>query len=715
MSVLITAPEPPPARPATDAKARACAEAAAACWQRGDTAALLALCGPLGAAELQRWPDLARWRGLLGLLREDEEALACLALAHAGHLAGGQAHEALLDAGIALALCLCDVGSMEEVNVWLERAAALPVAHAPEDTSAWALWWHLGLVARAVLQPPGDGRPRDDRASLAWLHRVWQPLAPPRPAHEQLLVASVLVNAQFNRQQYEQFDLLAGTAGTPAVLAQVADLPAARWHYTLGFAYYQVGRVDAAQTAWQTGLQRAAALPQIGTMLGLASLRLLLDQGRLAEAQRLQAGLATVWGPGRPSQRVELAQMRARLLLLQGQAGAADAALSEALALADQAGFSTTELASCRTDQAQVWLALGRVHEAQALLQQQAQTLAGRDASVFRCLELLVQALQATAEAPLQAPAEAPLQATLVATPDATKTAASAVTPATAAWSAEAPLAQGLALASQLRYTMFFRLLPAWAARVCALALRGGVEPAFAAEVVRQRALPAPPDASAHWPWPLWLRLLDGFELRLHGQVQPRQPKPQAKPLELLRLLACSPAMGLGMAQAADALWPDADGAAAQKSLEVTVHRLRKLLGDAQLLTQSEGHLQLDTQRVGSDLRLRDGLTQQFVDDALAPRGDAAGAAAISDRLRDWLALGAPGALLLPGAPDSPWLLQRRQQVQRDVRRTHSAVAALLARLHLQASTRAGAGADAAARLATLEATVAQVFATGPG
>ncbi len=708
--------------PLTAATAADQQAAAAAAWQRGDAAALAACCASLPAAQLQQWPALARWRGLLGLLREDEEALACLELAHAGHCALGQATEAHIDACIALALSLCDIGAMESVGTWLQRADAANDTP-PVDADPWVLWWHLGVVARAVLQPPAAGQPRGDRASLAWLHRLWQPLAPPRPAHEQLLVASVLVNAQFSHQQYEQFDLLAGSVGTAGVLGAVADLPAARWLYTLGFAYYQVGRFDAAQLAWQAGLQRAGmapprsaatstampppAHPHIGMLLGLAHLRLLLDWGRLADAQRQQAALATAWGPGRPSQRVELAQMRARLCLMQGQATAADAALAEALALARQAGFSAAELASCHTDLAQIQLALSRDDEALALLQQQAQTLAGRDAAVFKCLALLVQALQAEAgAAPSADGGLKPMRST-------------ATTPAAATETAT-PLAAGLALAAQLRYTMFFRLLPAFAARVCALALQAGVEPGFVADVVRQRALPAPPGADVHWPWPLWLRLLGGFELRLHGQTQPRQPKPQAKPLELLRLLACSPRIGLGMAQAADALWPDADGAAAQKSLEVTVHRLRKLLDGAQgqpgaqLLTQSEGHLQLDVQRVSSDLRLRDGLTQQLVDLALAPRPGAGGLQAVGACLRQWLALATPDALLLPGAPETPWLLERRQQVQRDSRRTHSAVQALLARARAAGPADTVGGDALAAAVAALEATVAQVFAAGP-
>ena len=104
---------PPSRGPSSEDQARALSEVAAAAWQQGDAAALAASCTTLTAADLQRWPELARWRGLLGLLREDEEALACLALAHAGHLASGQAGEAVLDACIALAVCLCDTGAMD--------------------------------------------------------------------------------------------------------------------------------------------------------------------------------------------------------------------------------------------------------------------------------------------------------------------------------------------------------------------------------------------------------------------------------------------------------------------------------------------------------------------------------------------------------------------------------------------------------------------------
>ena len=193
--------------------------------------------------------------------------------------------------------------------------------------------------------------------------------------------------------------------------------------------------------------------------------------------------------------------------------------------------------------------------------------------------------------------------------------------------------------------------------------------------------------------------------------MQPRQPKPQAKPLELLRLLACSPGMGLGVATAADVLWPDADGAAAQKSLEMALLRLRRLLGDAQLLTQSEGHLQLDPQRVCSDLLLRDRITQQLVDQALAPQTHPiSDLAALSTRLREWLALAAPQARLLPGVPETPWVLERREHAQRNTRRARSALRTVLARARHQGTHDIATAAAALAALADLERTLAQTF-----
>ena len=105
----------------------------AAWWHAADAAELSAACAAVPDAALMQWPAVARWRALAALLTEHAEALPCLEQAHAGHLAAGDAAAALVDAHIALAFCLIDIGAMDRVTDWLQRsaAAASPVAAEP--------------------------------------------------------------------------------------------------------------------------------------------------------------------------------------------------------------------------------------------------------------------------------------------------------------------------------------------------------------------------------------------------------------------------------------------------------------------------------------------------------------------------------------------------------------------------------------------------------
>ena len=372
-------------------------------------------------------------------------------------------------------------------------------------------------------------------------------------------------------------------------------------------------------------------------MTSLAMLRLLLDRGRLNEAAAIEQAVQPQWGAGRTVQLIELQQMRARLALLRDRPARALATLREALALADHAGLTAPERASCLTDLAQVQIALRRDDEAAALLQRLAAEHQGRDAEVYRCLQLLWQAWR------LRTSDEA---------------------------ASRAALADGLQRAQQLRYTMFFRLLPALAAGLGALALRWRIEPAFVTELIRARGLPAPPEADSQWPWRLWLQLLGHFEWRLDGQAQQRAGKPQQKPLELLRLLACERALALPAVTAADLLWPEADGAAGRKNLEMTVQRLRRLLGDDGLVQVHDGRVALDAQRVSSDVAQRRALVDRLEALAMAPP-PASGEAAADGEAAALVAgiVTLSGGPLLPDAPEAAWLAAARERCDRDARR----------------------------------------------
>jgi DNA-binding SARP family transcriptional activator len=173
--------------------------------------------------------------------------------------------------------------------------------------------------------------------------------------------------------------------------------------------------------------------------------------------------------------------------------------------------------------------------------------------------------------------------------------------------------------------------------------------------------------------------MFGGFELRLHGERRQRSGKQQQKPLELLRLMACERTLSVPLRAAADALWPEADGAAARKSLEMTVQRLRRLLEDDTLVRVGDGTVSLDPARASSDVAQRRALIERLEALAMQP------AAAAEQRARECALLAvrvvdAGSGLLLPGAPDTPWLEAERLRCEREATRAAKATAAVLER-----------------------------------
>jgi LuxR family maltose regulon positive regulatory protein len=129
--------------------------------------------------------------------------------------------------------------------------------------------------------------------------------------------------------------------------------------------------------------------------------------------------------------------------------------------------------------------------------------------------------------------------------------------------------------------------------RLCALALRHGIETAHVRHLIRQTALPAPPGADASWPWSVRVLTLGGFGIEIDGRPQQGSRKAQRKPLDLLRLIVAGGPGGIGARAAAQTLWPDAAGDAAQNSLDNTLLRLRRLLGDDRCVVLQDATLTL--------------------------------------------------------------------------------------------------------------------------
>jgi len=86
---------------------------------------------------------------------------------------------------------------------------------------------------------------------------------------------------------------------------------------------------------------------------------------------------------------------------------------------------------------------------------------------------------------------------------------------------------------------------------------------------------------------------LDDEELIIKGRGQ-------RKPLEILKLLTAHPD-GVEMSRVMDELWPDLEGDAARNALDITLHRLRKVLKNKEAICLNGGILMLNKDMVWLD------------------------------------------------------------------------------------------------------------------
>lgn len=137
------------------------------------------------------------------------------------------------------------------------------------------------------------------------------------------------------------------------------------------------------------------------------------------------------------------------------------------------------------------------------------------------------------------------------------------------------------------------RIWTAWdpvAGEACALALEWGIDPERVEQLIRAGEIPPPAMTMPAWPWPRRLHTLGGCTLEGDDKPAPRA----RRQLDLLLYLVSRGGASVAVGAAMDALWPDAEGDAAKKSLEITLHRLRGLLGDAAAVRQEGGRLTLN-------------------------------------------------------------------------------------------------------------------------
>lgn len=184
-----------------------------------------------------------------------------------------------------------------------------------------------------------------------------------------------------------------------------------------------------------------------------------------------------------------------------------------------------------------------------------------------------------------------------------------------------------------------------------ARALEAGIEPAYAERWARRARIPCPDRTLAAWPWPLRVHGFGPLRIVRDGVEATGLPQ---RPLDLLRALLAHGGAELPVATALEWLWPDTDAEQQRKAFDAALLRLRRALGDDGLFVLDGGRLQIDRERVYTDVGAM--AEQRW---APPPGADAQTLATLGQRLVDL----APGPLL--DGSTAPWALAARERARR--------------------------------------------------
>jgi ATP/maltotriose-dependent transcriptional regulator MalT len=175
---------------------------------------------------------------------------------------------------------------------------------------------------------------------------------------------------------------------------------------------------------------------------------------------------------------------------------------------------------------------------------------------------------------------------------------------------AVAALRRGFAIARERSIYNTYWLRASMAARLAQRALEHDIEPDHVRALIARRGLrPASIPARVEgWLWRYRVRALGSFEIifadvdRAASSTREVSCGLRGKPLRLLQAVLAFGARGVRDTQLVDALWPDAEGDAGRRVFDTTLHRLRRQLGDDDLVQLTDGRVYLDERLCWVDL-----------------------------------------------------------------------------------------------------------------
>lgn len=160
----------------------------------------------------------------------------------------------------------------------------------------------------------------------------------------------------------------------------------------------------------------------------------------------------------------------------------------------------------------------------------------------------------------------------------------------------EALLKLSLALDCGRRFALYTtcRWEPVPMAELLDLALEHDIETPYVHKLIELRDLPAPSLVSEFWPKKIKIYTLGRFAISVNGDRVSLGEKGSSKAIKLLQHLILRGGRSVALQSVADALWPDAEGDLARANFDVTLGRLRKLLGDKRAILLSNEMLSIN-------------------------------------------------------------------------------------------------------------------------
>lgn len=135
--------------------------------------------------------------------------------------------------------------------------------------------------------------------------------------------------------------------------------------------------------------------------------------------------------------------------------------------------------------------------------------------------------------------------------------------------------------------------LPEFIGPLCARALDAGIEVDYVRRLIRRRKLLPPTPAVDAWPWRVRIYTLGRFAVLCDDKPIVFSGKAQKRPLQLLKALVAFGGRGVSATSLAATLWKD-DVEDARHALDMTISRLRKLLGSEAAIIIHDGKVSLN-------------------------------------------------------------------------------------------------------------------------